>query len=749
MPRVWILLTCTLFLGLTAAGGQAQAPARDGYGDPLPPGAVARLGTVRFRHDTPIVFAAFLPDGKRVVSVSSDGLLCVWEFPSGKPIRRLESNRAGERATGTATQVTGATLSPDGKHITVFCDDGFLRIWDWANARQLGKVASVRAAPVAPTPAIARLLRSRALDPLGPVYSPDARTLLLAARVLQFVDLPTGKEVGPSPGHTESLTALSFAPDGQVRTQDAHSTRTWNRITGKELGASPIKLPATLKDTLPRRPALLRAGANNLTISPDGRFGVVTGYQLTAGAAGPAGLIAQGQAHLFDAANGKELGTIEFDIDLNNRIALLVAFSPDSKTLAVGGGDAKPRIELYDVASAKRLRTLGPSAAAPPPGGGGGPKGKGKGRFLGGVSAQQMLFSPDGKAIALQTVQVGPGATVMVLDTATGKQIASLPSVIDGSPATPVAFSPDGRCLALAKSDGTVALWELATGQHRRTYGGKLPLPRGTNADPLGPLGGGGPGGFFVDPVVSTAGANAAISPDGKFLALAGLGGSVHVLDTLTGKELALFKGHTGVVNALAFAPDGKTLASASHDTTALIWDVTRIARPAPPARVLQPGELEKWWEALAGNDAAAAFAALGEFAAAPKAAVAWIRDQVKPAPPLDGKRARELMSQLGDGRYKVRDRATAELLKIGEPMLPVLDEALAREQSPESRRRLEALRGKLTGMGLQGDRLRVFRAVELLERIGTPEARRVLRALAEGAPGALVTTSAQAALKR
>jgi hypothetical protein len=61
----------------------------------------------------------------------------------------------------------------------------------------------------------------------------------------------------------------------------------------------------------------------------------------------------------------------------------------------------------------------------------------------------------------------------------------------------------------------------------------------------------------------------------------------------------------------------------------------------------------------------------------------------------------------------------------------------------------LEELHVKLTGFGLSGDKLRVFRAVEVLERIGTPEARLLLQALAEGAPGALVTTSAQAALKR
>jgi hypothetical protein len=64
-----------------------QAPAHDFYGDPLPPEAVARQGTVRVRHDNMIAFAAFLPDGRHVVSASGDGVVCVWEFPSDMSAR--------------------------------------------------------------------------------------------------------------------------------------------------------------------------------------------------------------------------------------------------------------------------------------------------------------------------------------------------------------------------------------------------------------------------------------------------------------------------------------------------------------------------------------------------------------------------------------------------------------------------------------------------------------------------------------
>jgi HEAT repeat protein len=107
------------------------------------------------------------------------------------------------------------------------------------------------------------------------------------------------------------------------------------------------------------------------------------------------------------------------------------------------------------------------------------------------------------------------------------------------------------------------------------------------------------------------------------------------------------------------------------------------------------------------------------------------------------------LIKQLDDGNFTVRDKATGELLKIGDLVFPALDKALAANSPLETKRRLEDLRGKMTGMFLQGERLRAYRAVEVLELIGTPAARHVLQTLADGAPGALVTTSAQAALKR
>ena len=104
-----------------------------------------------------------------------------------------------------------------------------------------------------------------------------------------------------------------------------------------------------------------------------------------------------------------------------------------------------------------------------------------------------------------------------------------------------------------------------------------------------------------------------------------------------------------------------------------------------------------------------------------------------------------QLIAQLDDDQFKVREKATAELNRIGERIVPALDAALAKERPLESSNRLHGLRTKMIGAVLEGERLRTYRAVEVLERIGTPEARQLLKTMAEGAPEAMLTTAAAA----
>ena len=96
-----------------------------------------------------------------------------------------------------------------------------------------------------------------------------------------------------------------------------------------------------------------------------------------------------------------------------------------------------------------------------------------------------------------------------------------------------------------------------------------------------------------------------------------------------------------------------------------------------------------------------------------------------------------------------VRARASALLATQGERAAALLRKAIKEGMTLELRRRVEILLAKLEQFTPPAPELRALRAVAALERIGTPEARQVLQGLAGGAPGALVTVQAQAALGR
>ncbi len=116
-----------------------------------------------------------------------------------------------------------------------------------------------------------------------------------------------------------------------------------------------------------------------------------------------------------------------------------------------------------------------------------------------------------------------------------------------------VAFSPDSKTLASASYDGTLKLWDMTTGKERATLG-----------EYRGCLG------------------CVAFSPDGKTLASGAIGSPVYfpdleqvkLWDVATGKVRTTLKGHEGSVYSVAFSPDGKTLASVSDDETVKLWDM-------------------------------------------------------------------------------------------------------------------------------------------------------------------------------
>src|SRR5262249_48932498 len=146
-----------------------------------------------------------------------------------------------------------------------------------------------------------------------------------------------------------------------------------------------------------------------------------------------------------------------------------------------------------------------------------------------------IAFSPDGKVLASGDC-VG---AIRLWDTATGKERAAFTHA--GRRAWSLAFSPDGKTLA-SSSPSRVMLWEVRTGQPRAVIE---------------------TGGQEVNRVGQHAGCSVVFSPDGRTLAGAADGGAVRLWDALSGKERRVLHGHGSAVLCVAFAPNGRTVATA------------------------------------------------------------------------------------------------------------------------------------------------------------------------------------------
>jgi hypothetical protein len=305
---------------------------------------------------------------------------------------------------------------------------------------------------------------------------------------------------------------------------------------------------------------------------------------------------------------------------------------------------------------------------------------------------------------------------------------------------TGITYAPDGRSVLLAGYEGSLSLWDLTTGKLVRQLTTfdlsrvQAMAPQVLN-DPY----------FAANPFSRT---RAVLSPDGRTVAAYGLDGVVRVLETSTGAERCRFDGHEGAVTALAFSSDGKTLATASTDTTALLWDVTRPTKEAPRA-TLTAAEVEGLWADLGSEDGGKAYRALLALAAAPKQAVPFLNKQLKPAEAPDTKTIPGLIADLDSDEYAVRKKAEEELQKLGEIALPALKKLLEEKPPLDVARRVEAILRELDTAALTPEQVRDLRAVEALEHAGTAEARQVLEVLARGAPEGRLTQDARAALGR
>jgi len=214
------------------------------------------------------------------------------------------------------------------------------------------------------------------------------------------------------------------------------------------------------------------------------------------------------------------------------------------------------------------------------------------------------------------------------------------------------------------------------------------------------------------------------------------------------GKEIAKFEGHKGGVYAVTFSPDGQTLASASADGTVLLWNMQGLL-VKEPINDVDNKQLTKWWTDLGEKDATAAYKVIWSMEQASDKALAFLKDRLEPISEPDLKRVQRLLANLDDEQFNVRDTARRELAKYGEVIEPALQKALTGKPSPEAAKHLESLLTELKGPTSNPEVLRPMRAIQVLERIRSTEARQLLEKLAKGAPLARQTRDAKAASQR
>jgi RNA polymerase sigma factor (sigma-70 family) len=483
-----------------------------------------------------------------------------------------------------------------------------------------------------------------------------------------------------------------------------------------------------------RRPSVYM-GRIHSTYSPDGHF-IAVGD-------------ARGRLDLWDTRTGRTLRTLRRD----GKAVLKLAFTPDGKLLAearadnaihfwaVPSGDGQ-RALRFDVE--QRLFQMGTLAFA-------------------NWDGRRLIIINGSQVPSLREVSTGKdrlpsddvpfewkgfvrgGKVLLVadpflvfLDTADGQTQKGMVRLQGRAPddldyVAALALSPDGQRLALGLHTGDVCLCDVQTGGEATRFRA-VDHPKGP-VDPNRNFA----HGIFGQGVVW----GLSFSPDGKWLSTSGTDGSVRLWEIVTRREVLRFTGHHGYAHEVAFGADSRTILSCGEDAQAYLWTLRPLAdKDAKPS-------LDSLWSALASEPSKAyrAIWAMSET----KDASMFLRGKITLAKPIAKERLAKLIADLDSDQFAVRESATKTLAKLGEMAVPALREALRDKPSPEARKRLEELvRMKhVEKMTLSAEELRMWRAIDVLERLGTTEARQVLKTLADGAPEALSTTAARTALKR
>ena len=450
-------------------------------------------------HKNTVWACAWSPDGKTLLSASSDNTLKLWDPKNGKCTQTL---------TGHKNTVWACAWSPDGKTLLSASSDNTLKLWDPKN----GKCTQTLTGHKNPVTACA--------------WSPDGKTLLSASydNTLKLWEPKNGKCTQTLTGHKNWGRACAWSPDGKTLLSASYDNtlKLWDPKNGKcTQTLTGHKNPVTACAWSPDGKTLLSASYDNTLKLWDPKNGkctqTLTGHKNwgRACAWSPDGktLLSASDDNtlkLWDPKNGKCTQTLTG----HKNPVLACAWSPDGKTLLSASYDNT--LKLWDPKNGKCTQTLT------------GHKNWGR----------ACAWSPDGKTL----LSASYDNTLKLWDPKNGKCTQTLTG--HKNPVLACAWSPDGKTLLSASYDNTLKLWEPKNGKCTQTLTG------------------------HKNPVLACA-----WSPDGKTLLSASYDNTLKLWDPKNGKCTQTLTGHKNPVTACAWSPDGKTLLSASSDNTLKLWD--------------------------------------------------------------------------------------------------------------------------------------------------------------------------------
>jgi WD40 repeat protein/serine/threonine protein kinase len=511
-------------------------------------------------HQAPIVQLAVSPDGRRIASHGkSEKIIRLWDGVNGREIATLRGDVEYQEALA---------FSPDGSRLvsgSVY-PDNMVRLWDAATGESIAE------------------MQGHKNTIISVAFDPEFRRIVSASRdqTARLCDGLTGELIAPLRGHTESVWYADFSPDGKrlVTASNDQTLRLWDatsgdlvavlrghkaELMGATFAAHGSRLVSRSDDgesriwdmELAERNGILRGHVSfvyDVAFSPDGTRAASAAWD--------------GTVRLWDVTTGRQTALLRHDQSHSDpTFVASVAWHPNGSQLASVTRD--DTITLWDLATGKPRHVFtaptgqwtGDARAVFNPAGtllAAGSRdgtvrlwdvvtGKPAGELHGHEGpALEAAFSPDGNQIA----SVGYDRTVRLWDVSTHALVKVLPGV-EGYR---MAYSKDGRLLAVGTQSGHVHLWDA------RTYQELADLPHHNRVLGL------------------------AFNPSGTRLATGCGDNTIRLWDLATWQEVCELRGHESYVHALSFSPDGTRLASASGDFTVRIWDtVLPSVRARPP----------------------------------------------------------------------------------------------------------------------------------------------------------------------